>query len=524
MSPSEDTQASVAVRLPVVGRPRPSTLSVDPPAARRSAGASAPAAVGPLAVAENSAAAWSETLSLDPGEESFLTGLFSDRGPRVPVTAACNGTLKSFTKRMHAITKRLPDSPRGVGSLTWESNADARRLHIRRLLRDAASKGRPGPIIAGTSSPVALPQLGGPRPPPSPRLATMSPRSDFSSPRVSPVPREDFLSPRGLPRRRSAIGSLTGREVTSPRAREEQMSPSGLRGSRAGAAKPSDDGKRESLPTFKRKEREACESIRQMLFGRVGNESSPPEEKHLVYELRRGSQEEVAILVERWFDMDESGKGEVDLDDFAVAFKRSKSDRFLVDKCLKYFSMVLGPEGTSDSEDPQSPRRISRKSTATLSKEDMMRLIWLKATDDDVAAMGTAFDLCLLQRAAVEPPPLIPRRQRRQLLETFKDLDFKSSGEIPFVALAEAGLADEEMCRHLQSRYDTDGTGTFTFERFLEMMCPYGFRAHERVTSTIDKDGRTVSWVTCFCGALEFRGWMTEDTLPSLEQVHRFSH
>merc|ERR1719174_3395075 len=110
-----------------------------------------------------------------------------------------------------------------------------------------------------------------------------------------------------------------------------------------------------------------------------------------------------------------------------------------------------------------------------------MRLIWLRATPEDISIMNQMFDLHKTLCARVKTPPLLPRKKRKQLLENFHFLDQKSSGYITYQDLVDGGIIDDQMMKDLRSKYDRTGKGIIREDDFLEMLCPHGCRAHERV-------------------------------------------
>merc|ERR1719453_600971 len=53
--------------------------------------------------------------------------------------------------------------------------------------------------------------------------------------------------------------------------------------------------------------RDACDSLRCLVFGFVGNEDWRRNDQHLIYEQRRGTKEEVLQLFKVWTQIDEDG-------------------------------------------------------------------------------------------------------------------------------------------------------------------------------------------------------------------------
>jgi Ca2+-binding EF-hand superfamily protein len=279
------------------------------------------------------------------------------------------------------------------------------------------------------------------------------------------------------------------------------------------------------------RQREACESIRILIFGAVGNEDWPVERKFQIFEQRRGTQAEVQTFVEQWMDLDKNRNGEVEFGEFMEYFAKRSADKLLGMRCVRFLIGSLDKEGDGEGEDdrwhgggPPATPGARRKSKGSLrvgcTKEEMMRLIWLQASDSDIAEMATMFDLYKLRMASVVPLPLLSKKKSRELVESFQDLDREGRGLVAFSEMSESGLVDDVMARELKSSYDKDGSGTFDLDKFCEMLCPFGYRAHERVDKAIDKSGRTMHFVRCPLGESAFEGWILETDLQLLRDEY----
>jgi len=272
---------------------------------------------------------------------------------------------------------------------------------------------------------------------------------------------------------------------------------------RASSAAPLADRSAEASPQdTQRQQREACESLRVLLFGHVGNEDWLIQDRQRIFELQRGTEAEIETFVEQWMLLDEDDSGTIDFSEFLDFFAKKKADKILGMRCVRYL--------------------VGRTGEHHVDRSDLIRLLWLQASEEDVRAMEALFDLKKLARAAVEPPPLLPRRRRRELLENFRDLDNEGKGLVPYTELVLNGLADEDMMKELREKYDKDGNGTLDFEEFLEMLCPYGFRAHEEVKVAITKEGDAMRFATCMCGENRFSGWFMEPDFLALKNIYGF--
>jgi len=68
------------------------------------------------------------------------------------------------------------------------------------------------------------------------------------------------------------------------------------------------------------RQREACEMLRILVFGCVGNEHFKSTEKNKIFEQSRGTSSEVGALVELWEKLDTDYSGDVDAVEFAEYF------------------------------------------------------------------------------------------------------------------------------------------------------------------------------------------------------------
>merc|ERR1719335_1840266 len=155
--------------------------------------------------------------------------------------------------------------------------------------------------------------------------------------------------------------------------------------------------------------KEACESLRFLVFGTVVTDQKKHNGRPF-YEQRCGSRDEVVQLHKVWTQMDEDGSGDVEFEEFLSFFSRSKADRLLGMRCVKYLVGNMKPhdEEAEDGDEPDGCRI-----------EDMMRLIWLKASQDDIKKMMQWFREAEFQNDRSTTPPLLPKRKRREVLENF---------------------------------------------------------------------------------------------------------
>jgi len=160
-------------------------------------------------------------------------------------------------------------------------------------------------------------------------------------------------------------------------------------------------------------------------------------------------------------------------------------------RCVKY---LVGNLKEQEDEDEPDGCRI----------EDMMRLIWLKATQDDIKQMMKWFREAEFSHDLAPTPPLLPKKKRRQVLENFPAID-KGGQEISFADLVDSGLVDESTAKDLRLQYDRSNTNRIDENLLLEMLCPNGYRAHPTVKTCTDSEGQPLVYVE---NGL-FTGWVT---------------
>jgi len=261
--------------------------------------------------------------------------------------------------------------------------------------------------------------------------------------------------------------------------------------------------------------REACESLRILVFGEVGNESLKEKDKDSIFEARRGTMEELRKFAEFWIQIDEDNSGDVDVSEFLEFFAKSKADHLLCTRVVKFLMGAGAGKAIADSNN------ALKASIPNCTREDMIRLIWPSAGDRDLFAMYQMFDLQKILSSRVKTPPLLPKKKHRQLLENFKFVDKQRRGHITYQDLTDSGLIDEEMMNDLRTRYDRSGQGIINQEDFLEMLCPFGCRAHDGVKEMLVEDEVLIRLVYIDsrhlkCGVDQFKGWLRDRDLQVL--------
>mmetsp|Transcript_104422 Transcript_104422/g.185691 ORF Transcript_104422/g.185691 Transcript_104422/m.185691 type:complete len:469 (-) Transcript_104422:15-1421(-) len=254
------------------------------------------------------------------------------------------------------------------------------------------------------------------------------------------------------------------------------------------------------------REREACESLRALVFGAGAEQFYSEKEKMHIFQQRRGTQMEVEQFCEQWCQLDGDNSGDVDLEEFVSYFNKRRVDRLLGMRCVRYLMPKVAQQGRPGS----------------VTKEDMMKLLWLEATDADIEHMNLLFDFYRLKKISAKPPKMLKRKRREEMLDIFQELDRDKTGSVPFIELVDVGIADHSVIALLIEKYGKNRNGRFNREEFLEMLAPLGYRAHPSVKQVVCKDGTRMRNVKWGKGDCYFDGWLTESDYIAMMEHYDF--
>merc|ERR1712070_1293414 len=129
---------------------------------------------------------------------------------------------------------------------------------------------------------------------------------------------------------------------------------------------------------------------------------------------------------------------------------------------------------------------------------------------EDIDAMMIVIHFSKLRDLRAKTPPILPKRKRKELIENFQYIDHHRVGHVHFDEMAAAGLVEQAIVWELQKKYDRRGDAMLDCDEFVEMLCPYGYRAHEDVRQAVLIDGQCMSKVTCEVGRHKFAGWLMD--------------
>eukprot|EP00933_Yihiella_yeosuensis_P004790 TRINITY_DN109193_c0_g1_i1.p1 TRINITY_DN109193_c0_g1~~TRINITY_DN109193_c0_g1_i1.p1 ORF type:complete len:552 (-),score=70.08 TRINITY_DN109193_c0_g1_i1:134-1789(-) len=322
------------------------------------------------------------------------------------------------------------------------------------------------------------------------------------------------------PPREQAVRSPSGRPLKA-------RSPKGKRGKQGLTGEASNADEAQALDAELQRQHEACDSLRMLVFGYMGYEHLPNNERHTIYQQRHGTTSEIEALAATWVHLDDDHSGDVDMEEFINYFNRRRVDRLLGIRCVRY--LCSKHRVLIEEEEAAGSRSKKPRTKASVTREDLMRLLWLAATDEDVASMSTAFDYFMLLKTSVKPPKLLSKKRQGELTEIFKGLEkVPPKGGVPgpptvhFWSLQSFGIADHAMMESLKKKYDSDGDGCFDLEEFIDMLAPLGCRSHEGVRRVVCKDGRCMRLAEWSKGKFSFTGWLLEEDFQAMQPYYAF--
>mmetsp|Transcript_22102 Transcript_22102/g.39657 ORF Transcript_22102/g.39657 Transcript_22102/m.39657 type:complete len:635 (-) Transcript_22102:83-1987(-) len=252
--------------------------------------------------------------------------------------------------------------------------------------------------------------------------------------------------------------------------------------------------------------RELCAQMRLFVLGSLGNENARgKKDREAVFFQTCGTKQDMSKLLDAWDQMDEDGHGKVDASDL-----RSFGDRIQMDVVAsKAWSTTISVSGKSldevsgrsrlpgwltntpiDEREKFAQRLCERMATVLLNPrkpafrlEDVMRLVWCGASNDDLRQMRSWCDdleaVGTRDKYRCSPPPVLPQEEKNALQAVFQSFDSDGGGTVTASELISSGLMDIDSARKFISEVDQDGSGEIDMDEFCELMCPHGFRAHE---------------------------------------------
>lgn len=248
--------------------------------------------------------------------------------------------------------------------------------------------------------------------------------------------------------------------------------------------------------------REACQMMRFFVFGLAGLSNK----RETLTTDSIGTRAQVEMLCKMWLKLDNDHSGRCDFSEFRPFAETRMTDLAKGLLAAQPEGGVLDgvPEWAAMNSEEDVPRVVSRflktleqvllgvKSSFVL--EDMMRVLWPAAQITSLAEMrrwGTELSASL-DRRIVTTPPLLPEAQLEDLQCVFKYFDVDHDGELKASEILASGLLNPSEVDLLMEQYDVDGDGTLGVLEFCEMLCPHGYRAHDKATRANLQDGTQV--------------------------------
>lgn len=252
--------------------------------------------------------------------------------------------------------------------------------------------------------------------------------------------------------------------------------------------------------------RNACEALRLLILGTVGNEEAPDEKTRLAILLeglgRRA--DVVKVFNELWRKLtpnDPMGLVTIDdlqrylLDRFHAKVQRQQVERVIACILDKHKDGFMGFIGLAH----------------------IVRLVWPGSSNEQLQRMLRFVDEFQEdERCHVPEPPALPNEDYKALWTTFHHLYKQSVGKgITFDILVRERYCDADQANRYRSDFGLHRDDEINLQVFLMMMCPVGFRAFKSaVVGTSEKD----EWLTlCSDGRWQRAG--PPKSIPGLQDI-----
>lgn len=298
--------------------------------------------------------------------------------------------------------------------------------------------------------------------------------------------------------RRSTAPDTTSQTLQSRIERHQHSSKSTPRKSEINAAKPSTQSR---LPQAKK---EACEALRIMIFGSVGNEGLiSHKEKELWFQtLNMGSRKQAHQLLIAWNLMTKDGailRADIPtVLTVATTLLKEHLDAFIgqeedFDKIPQWF-----PIKTLE-EIPKQVHGIQEKlqqalgaKRGTISIEDLIKLLWPAAQSSDIRDIRRVGKETLeeAERQTVLPPKELPEEDLEGLKSVFRTIDIYGHGRLSLEQMVDDGfMVFDAASRRDFAFWDKDGDGHINETEFCGLMCPTGYRVDSKATYGTSEEG-----------------------------------
>lgn len=268
----------------------------------------------------------------------------------------------------------------------------------------------------------------------------------------------------------------------------------------------------QGTPTLTFQRKEACQMLRFFVFGAVGNEHLRAQaDKDSIFYDRLGERWQVQQLYNLWDRLDCDHSGRCDFSELRrFAEVRLKA---LVEAALaKGTKGLAGLPAWAAAQSGEDVAKAANKLMKTLEQmlfgmktsfvlEDMIRILWPMSQPNDVLEMRRWCTEMAnsIERTGVQTPPLLPEEKVEDLRSIFKYFDTDNDGQLQVPDLLATGFLNPREVDLIIEKYDADEDGRLGVLEFVEMLCPAGYRAHEKVTHATLRNGKDVVYDTEFC-------------------------
>jgi len=231
----------------------------------------------------------------------------------------------------------------------------------------------------------------------------------------------------------------------------------------------------------RRREKTAREVLRAAFFGKAPSQDAAEPEPC-------GTPRSVIQVWECWRDMDTSGDNEVELAEFSEWLQQQ----------------IAGEEDSFVRRRYQVGHRAVMQllhAAPPFGVESLLRILWPQAGPGEITAMFAFIKRHESTRRQIKTPELLPAAKRDEIVEYYRLCAGGGSLRPDGLGVFQISSSEgEELFKYYERFLDADGS--MSERGFLELMCPFGYRACVDSVVATAADGEELVFETD-----QFRGW-----------------
>jgi hypothetical protein len=233
-----------------------------------------------------------------------------------------------------------------------------------------------------------------------------------------------------------------------------------------------------------REKQNAFKALRCLIFGQ--NKKGTDRDKLRVFHAEIGTAKQSNEFFRFWIQADPHLLGRAEYNDFQVALHHLESSVHVHKlQSMKITSLLIN------------------RHSGLVTMKDVAEAIWPEITSSQIAQIWEHCEIereKVTRRVGVAEPPVLAEEERIALQSVFSDLDADNTGYVSFEDLVAARddcklpiIDDVDKLKRYMEEWGSTDSGCITFEQFLLMMCPAGFRALESSDVATLESGTAIS-------------------------------